>query len=120
MSVNEIRERLARYLAKEFSIDDFEDWIAQNTWNVHIQGDADASQLAYAIEGKLAEYSGEALSEDALRRELLPYVTFYTGRLPFAPATEPEFRSETKWYLYPAGVLRIVASADKSPVVVFG
>ena len=117
MSANEIRQYLANYLAGNVSIADFEDWIAQSTWNIHQSGDEEAQEIGYLIEAKLAEYSGHAITEDGLRKELLPMVTFYTARLPFAPARLPQLQSETKWY---SGVLRIGASVDRSPAVVFG
>jgi hypothetical protein len=81
MSANEIRDRLASYLAKEIPVEEFEDWIAQNTWNIHQSGDASAESLAYTIEAKLAEFSGGHIEESALRDELSPLVTVYTPDL---------------------------------------
>jgi hypothetical protein len=81
MSANEIRDRLANYLAKNVSVEDFEDWIAQNTWNIHQSGDEQAEKLAYSIESRLAEYSGSHIDENTLRRELSPMVTAYTPQV---------------------------------------
>lgn len=75
MSANEIREQLASYLASEISVEEFEDWIAQRTWNIHQQPDEDCKKLAFAIEARLAEYSGGHIDESKLRQELAPLVT---------------------------------------------
>jgi hypothetical protein len=77
MSIKEIREQLAKYLANEISIDTFEDWVAQNTWNIHQSGDEAAQRIAYAIESRLAEYSGGFVTEPILRNALAPLVTSY-------------------------------------------
>jgi hypothetical protein len=81
MSENEIRNQLASYLASDIPVEEFEDWIAQRTWNIHQSGDRTAEQLAYAIEAKLAEFSGGHIEETSLRRDLSPLVTDYTPEL---------------------------------------
>jgi hypothetical protein len=70
MSPNEIRAQVASYLAKGMDLDSFEDWIAQNTWNVHQSGDLGAERLVYSVETKLSEHSSGHLNEKSLRREL--------------------------------------------------
>ncbi len=119
MSVNEIRTQLARYLAKgiakqedSISIEEFEDWIAQNTWNIHQGGDEGAKALAYEIEAKLAEYSGGHIDEAALRSSLSPLVTSYIPKLvtwswnlvirvpfPFAVSVPPDALSSREFLL---------------------
>ena len=81
MSANEIRNQIASYLAGEIDADQFEDWIAQNTWNIHQIKDSDAEKLAYSIEAKLAEFSGGDIDEAVLRGALLPFVTSFTPEL---------------------------------------
>lgn len=70
MIANEIRDRLASYVSNEISIHEFDDWVAQHTWNVHRSGDSEAEQLAFEIEAKLAEFSGGQIDEPSLRHEL--------------------------------------------------
>jgi hypothetical protein len=77
MSIKEIREELAKYLANEIPLDTFEDWIAQNTWNIHQTGDDAAQRIAYAIDSRLAEYSGGSVDEPSLKEQLAPLVTSY-------------------------------------------
>ncbi len=81
MFANEIRDRLASYLANEIPVEEFEDWVAQNTWNIHRAGDQNAERLAYAIEAKLAEFSGSHIEESSLRAELAPLATHYIPEL---------------------------------------
>jgi hypothetical protein len=67
----EIREQAERLLAGTMSLEDFQDWFLPYSWNIHKSGDFDAQQLAYAIDLKLSEFSGEHISEgqflDALK-----------------------------------------------------
>ncbi len=73
-NANEIRNKLASYLARELDLDAFEDWVVQNTWDVRAQGSEEARELAHAIELRLSEFSSEHMDEESLRRELLPLV----------------------------------------------
>ena len=70
ITANNIREKLASYLANGIDLDSFEDWVVQNTWNIHLSSDLDAAQLAFSVELLLAEYSNDDLSEAALRDKL--------------------------------------------------
>ena len=75
----QIRQWLARYLHKEVSLDQFEDWIVQQSWNMHLDSELSAQNLASAIELRLAEYSSGHLDENQLRSELLPFITSYNA-----------------------------------------
>lgn len=79
----EIRLWLARYLHKEISLDKFEDWIAQHSWNMHLDSDESAQKIAAAIELRLAEHSSGHLPENQLRNELVPFVTTYNAVVHF-------------------------------------
>lgn len=70
MSADRIREQIASYLAKGIELDSFEDWIAQNTWNIAKSDDLESRQLAFAIELRLSEHSSGHLPEARLRDEL--------------------------------------------------
>lgn len=77
LAESEIRDRLARYLAKEIPLEEFEDWFVQQSWNMH-QGSPEAAQmLASAIELRLAEHSSGHLTEEELQQELRSFVTSY-------------------------------------------
>lgn len=78
---NEIRSNLVKYLAGEMSLDDFEDWFAQHSWNMHKDSNQNAQRLASAIELRLAEHSSGHLSEEQLREQLRPHVVRYVVTL---------------------------------------
>lgn len=68
---DDIWEKAAELLAFEVDLGEFEDWIASETWNVHLDPDADAAApLAYKIELLLSELSGGYRSEDEFRASL--------------------------------------------------
>ena len=67
----QIRERLIAFLTNAISLDEFEDWLVQNSWNMHHDSDPAAQELVGAIELRLSEYSSDHLSEEQLRNELM-------------------------------------------------
>ena len=67
----ELRNEIVRLLAEEVSLDNFEDWFVQRSWNMHKDSDLVAQRLAYAVELRLAEHDGGQLSESDLRKQLL-------------------------------------------------
>ena len=80
---NQIRERLIRYLRGETSLDQFEDWLVQRSWNMHRDSDEAAQKLAAAIDLRLAEHSSGHLDESALRDELRAFANSYVMQLHF-------------------------------------
>lgn len=75
---NSIRDKLNRFLKNEFSLDQFEDWLVQRSWNMHLDSEESAQKLASAIELRLAEHSSGHLDEPALREELRAFLTVST------------------------------------------
>ncbi len=65
----EIAERLARYLADETALRDFQVWFSAATWDVHEREDERATDLAGEIELSLDEYTSGHLDEGELRDE---------------------------------------------------
>jgi hypothetical protein len=70
ITVPQIRERLSHYLTRQITLNEFEDWLVAQSWNMHQDSDEEAQRLVGAIELRLAEYSNNHLSDAALRREL--------------------------------------------------
>lgn len=66
----QIREHLANYLAGSESLDSFEDWLVEQSWNMHRDSSEGAQDLVNQIELRLSEHSDGNLSEDKLKREL--------------------------------------------------
>lgn len=63
----EIREQMANVVEDRLSLDDFEDWIVRQSWNMHRDSNEDAQSLASEIELALAEHSSNHLGEQELR-----------------------------------------------------
>ena len=56
---DDIRDKAADLLAYKVDLDEFEDWLVRESWNVHRDPDAAAAApLAYKIELLLSELSG--------------------------------------------------------------
>lgn len=66
----EIREKLAELLSGALDLESFEDWLVQHSWNMHLDSDRAAQELASAVELALAEHSSGHLSGAELRQEL--------------------------------------------------
>ncbi len=63
---NEIRAKLLSLS----DLDGFEDWIAQQSWNMHLDSKPSAQKLVGKIELALAEFHSGHLSEPLLRQML--------------------------------------------------
>jgi hypothetical protein len=73
----EIREQIARYLAGQISLQDFEDWFVARSWNFHEAATPLMQEIVSQVELLLAEHSNSHLDEQSLRQKLLPLVTDY-------------------------------------------
>jgi|GEM_PF-1510803 hypothetical protein len=69
VSASQIRERILLFLNGQVDLESFENWIIQNTWNVHFSGSQAAEELTFAVEESLSEYSSGHLSAEELRSE---------------------------------------------------
>jgi hypothetical protein len=68
--LSEIQEALAKYLAGDISLPDFEDRFVQSSWNIHKSNYSEARRFVHSIELRLSEVSSGHLSEDDLRQQL--------------------------------------------------
>jgi hypothetical protein len=66
----QIGEQINLLLDDTISLDDFEDWLALESWNMHANSSEEAQRLAWAIELNLSEHSSGHLSDDELKSEL--------------------------------------------------
>ena len=107
---SEIREKLGRFLSKEISLDQFEDWLVQRSWNMHEDSPEAAQKLVASIELRLAEHSSGHLDEGSLHNELRPLVTIYTMQISFGAAV-PVVAQESP--------NNLTARADRPQVVSF-
>jgi hypothetical protein len=96
VSSSQIKEQLARFLGNDIDLEAFEDWFAQNTWNVHQSGSVAAEQLTFSIEESFSEYSSRHISEQELRAELAQIIGAENTTVEIMdrqPQTVYEFRS---------------------------
>ena len=70
--VGETRDRLARYLAGDDSLDQFKDWLVGTLLEAEQDGDTAAEDVIFDIMLPMAEESSGYITEDDLRRALRP------------------------------------------------
>ena len=70
ISEYQIVRQIRLLLANKISLDDFEDWLVQSSWNMQLDSDSEAQELVWKIELSLAEYSSEHLDSKELFAEL--------------------------------------------------
>lgn len=71
LTVGEINDQIGRFLAHEQSLNDLNEWMARNTWNItKEQPDSQARAVAGQVELALAEYSNGDLTLSDLRHRL--------------------------------------------------
>lgn len=93
------RKHLAGLLLRQFELEDFEDWLVQQSWNMHLDSSQAAQELVSAIELALSEHSSDHISERELRDRLLSLfnerkvsISVSTDRVIVSPA-QPRPRS---------------------------
>lgn len=89
MSSSQIKKQISRLLDDQIVLQDFEDWLVQNTWNVHLSGSAEVEDLTFATEEALAEYSSERINKQELQKRLgeLVYRDIKVLNFNYAPAS---------------------------------
>lgn len=70
LSANDVLAHLADYVLGNANLDEFEDWLVSNSWNVHQASSENVQRLVFEIESRLSEHSGGYVEEDVLRRAL--------------------------------------------------
>lgn len=73
-TVHEIQFHLSRYLSNARTLAEFRNWFDDETWGLAAEPDSPARRLAGEIELRVAEFTGGHLTEDDLRRLLMPLV----------------------------------------------
>jgi hypothetical protein len=92
----QIRDRLLDYLTRAITLNEFEDWLVVQSWDMHRDSDETAQSLVGAIELRLAEYSDGHLTDEGLERELKGLITSSaTVLVGNAKPTKPTWTSST-------------------------
>jgi hypothetical protein len=86
----EIIQKVEAFLANSLSFQEFDDWSAEFSWNIHERADSETQALAYQVRAILNAFS-EDDSESGLRKEL-------------AEAVRP-FCSEVRVYAHPVEIV---------------
>jgi hypothetical protein len=73
-TVHDIQFHLSRYLSNTTSLEDFRDWFDHETWGLAAESDSPARRMAGEIELRIAELTSSHLTEDDLRKLLIPLV----------------------------------------------
>jgi hypothetical protein len=73
---NDIREKLLQL----GSLDEFEDWLVRNSWNMHLDSNPSAQRLVGKIELALAEFYDGYVTEPLLRQRLRNLASIYEVR----------------------------------------
>lgn len=68
-----LQEQLRRYIADELTLDAFREWFTPATWEHDSTPDADARELGYEIEHRLAEFTHGDWTEQELKLLLRPF-----------------------------------------------
>lgn len=85
----QIRSQIARYLHGDASLSEFDQWFAENTWNVRTSGNPLAVDLTYQIELLLGDASAEGWTEDQLKLQLHGFVEDYQAIVVFGGTVVP-------------------------------
>lgn len=80
IGASDIRRKIADLVAGN-SLDEFEDWFAQSTWNAHLWGDPEFLALVHFVELRLSEHSAGHLTEQQMYDELKDAVQNYRAPL---------------------------------------
>jgi hypothetical protein len=76
IEADQIREKLRQLLMESISLDAFDEWIARETWNMHLDSAPEAINLAGKVELLLAEFDGGYLSNQKLFERLGSLIAF--------------------------------------------
>jgi len=63
ITVDQIRVALERVIHSEISLDNFDEWLTRESWNMHQDSSAKAIEMIGKIELLLSDYDAESISE---------------------------------------------------------
>ena len=77
----EIRSRLADYLGGRTGLQDLQQWVTTQAWNIEKRADSATASLVREIDLFLAEFAHGDWTDVELAEKLRPFVTAYTFRV---------------------------------------
>ncbi len=87
VNVAQIRDELIKYLAHQQTLDDFNDWLLANTWDVPPNDPSGVRRVFGLIELAVAEHSAGHLSTDSLHQQLISLLGNYEVQFRVAGST---------------------------------
>ena len=122
ITVNQIRQHLIDLLdsGSEAALDEFDEWFARASWNMHQDSDLVASEFVGAIELRLAEFDSGHLDDSEVRKELSSLLKHYSVNISLEPVTvrsgsSSSFSSPQAWALSTSGMSPLMASESPIP-----
>lgn len=70
ITTSQIRDKVNSYLRRDISVDEFEDWLVLQSWNMQEDSTKEARRLVGAIEACLYKYADNQIDQMSLREEL--------------------------------------------------
>lgn len=95
LSLPEIKTHIRQLLDGSLSIDQFDDWLTCESWNMHLSASKHVQQLVGTIELCLAERDLGHLREDEFRRELQGILRSTFAELTYLPVGDVDSESLT-------------------------
>lgn len=123
IAANDIRSVIGDYLVGKLSFDAFENWLIENTKNIHNSADLDSRTLVSSIDLELAEYVLGYLKESELRLALQVAANTYSVSLgekddfttTTSTASTTNFTDFRQLQMLPADKSRATASELQTP-----
>jgi len=84
INANEIREQLVAYVNEQTSFANFQTWLVDRSWDMHLDSEDDAQQLVHDLNESIFDYLDGYIDEVALKTQLTPYVQRYSAHIRFA------------------------------------
>ena len=69
ISIAQVFDQLEKLFSDSIDLDEFEDWIALHSWDMHLDSGKEAQELVWAIELGLSEYSSGHIDRLGLMKQ---------------------------------------------------
>ena len=93
--IPDICKRAAAFVTDRATLEEFEEWFVQESWDVQQTADADAIRLVYDIERSLSELTSGYMTEDDFRHFLIRRVLESHWAIPHTSVVRSATRTTT-------------------------
>ena|SRR5882724_6412409 len=81
VSRDQIREQLIDYLDDSLSFEQFEDWLIDQSMDMHKGSSPEAQEMVLDLKEAINEYLDQRINEILLKRNLYPFVELATANI---------------------------------------